>query len=158
MSLLSWQPTSNPPEPHPKSPGTLAPVEDESLDLEMLASSLAADYSDTKMLLRVLADRLAGALGDRLTVERDKAFLRKSNQVRSLSVVLGEDELSAAIRDGRLECSFSHRSGGIKIRSERLSLSDWLRRLLSSLQTEAASSQASRQALEAIVIGSRHDG
>lgn len=123
----------------------------------MLAASLETDHSDVRVLLRVLADRLSDALGDRLRIERNGGGLlrKKPGEVRQLSVVLGDDELTAALRDARLECSVSHRSGGIRIRSEKLDLSDWLRRLLGSLKQEAAHSQASRQALEAIVIGSQ---
>lgn len=128
-------------------------MEDDSLDLDMLASSLETDYSDVQILLRVLAERLSGALGDRLKVERDGGRFRKSSKVRQLSVTLGDDELMAAVVQGHLECTFAHRSGGIRIRSEKLVLSDWLRRLLESLRAEAAYSQATRQALESIVIG-----
>lgn len=133
--------------------GTLASVEDESLDLDMLAASLEADSSDVGMLLRVLADRLSGALGDRLQVERAGGLLKRSKDVRRLTVAVGDDELTAELDQGRLECTVGRRSGGIRIRSEKLAFGDWLRRLLAALQREAAYSQASRLALESIVIG-----
>ncbi len=126
---------------------------DDSFDIDLLASSLESDYSDVTILLRVLAERLSGALGDRLKVERDGGRFRKPLRIRRLSVVLGDDELTASLEDGRLDTSVSHRSGGIRIRSERLSLADWLHRLLESLRAEATYSQATRQALESIVIG-----
>ncbi len=126
---------------------------DDPFDIDLLASSLEADYSDVRILLRVLAERLSGALGDRLRVERDGGRFRKSSEVRRLSVVLGDDELTASLEDGRLDTSISHRSAGIRIRSERVALADWLRRLLESLREEASYSQATRQALESIVIG-----
>jgi hypothetical protein len=135
-------------------------MEDESLDLDLLAASLEADHSDVRMLLKALAERLSDALGGRLRVERSGGGVllrKKPGDIRQLSVVLGDDELTAAVVDSRLECSVSHRSAGIRIRSEKVDLQDWLRRLLSSLRDEAAHSQASRQALEAIVIGSQHD-
>lgn len=126
---------------------------DDSLDIDVLASSLESDYSDVAMLLRVLADRLSGALGNRLRIERDGGRFRKPLRIRSLSVVLGDDELTASLEDGRLDTSISHRSGGIRIRSEKLALTDWLRRLLESLRAEATYNQATRAALESIVIG-----
>lgn len=132
-------------------------MEDESLDLDLLASSLEADAGDVRILLRVLVERLSGGLGERLKIERDGGRLRKSKDIRSLTVVLGDDELSASIRDGRLECSLAHRSGGIRIRSDKVELIEWLRHLLQSLNAEAVHSQASREALESIVIGSRHE-
>jgi hypothetical protein len=135
------------------------PMADDALDLDMLAASLAADSSDVRVLLNALAGRLADALGNRLQVERSGGGWRKrrAGDIRQISVVIGDDELTASVQEERLQCSIAHRSGGIRIRSESVDLGQWLRALLGSLEREAAYSQASRQALEAIVIGSRGD-
>lgn len=135
-------------------------MQDESLDLDTLAASLQADHGDVRMLLRVLAERLSGSLGDRCRIDRERSgrLLRKSNEIRQLSVTLGDDELTAGLQEGRFDCSVAHRSGGIRIRSEKVTLGEWLRKLLASLKAEAVHSEASRAALESIVIGTRHDG
>lgn len=122
-------------------------------DLDLLASSLQADGGDVRILLRVLVNRLAGALGDRLKVERKSGKLRRSEEVRSVTVTLGDDQLTAEVHGDRLECTVARSSGGIRIRSSRVTTDEWLRRLLAALREEAATSQATRQALESMVIG-----
>jgi len=129
-------------------------MEDSSFDLDILASSLSADAGDVRLLLKALVTRLSGALGDRLVVERTGGRLRKrSDEIRRVSIHLGEDQLDAAVQGGALECTVSRSSGGIRIRSAKVSMDEWLRQLLASLSDEAATSQATRLALEALVIG-----
>jgi hypothetical protein len=128
-------------------------VDDDSLDIDLLASSLQADTGDVRVLLKALVTRLSGALGSRLKVERAGKFLRKSDEVRSVLITLGDDQLAAEVVDDRLECTVAHSSGGIRIRSVKVTMEDWLRQLLTALRQEAASSQATRAALEALVIG-----
>ncbi len=125
---------------------------DDSLDLDLLASSLRADDGDVRVLLRALVTRLAGALGERLEVERTGRF-RKSDEIRRVSIRLGDDQLDAVVDRGSLECTISRSSGGIRIRSSRVTLDEWLRRLLGALRDEAATTQATRLALESLVIG-----
>lgn len=123
-------------------------------DLDLLASSLRADAGDVKILLKVLVDRLSGALGDRLRVVRAGGrLLRKSDGIARVTVDLGADQLEAVVNGSKLDCVVSRTSGGIRIRSEKVSMDDWLRRLLGALRDEAADSEATRAALESIVIG-----
>jgi hypothetical protein len=127
--------------------------EDRTLDIDLLASSLQADSGDVRLLLKALVTRLAGALGDRLKVERAGGRLRRSDEIRRVSVTLGDDTLDAAVNGTDLECTVSRTSGGIRIRSTKVTMDEWLHRLLGALRIEAASSSATRQALESIVIG-----
>lgn len=127
--------------------------DDQAFDLDLLASSLQADTGDVRLLLKALVTRLSGALGDRLTVERAGGLLKRSDEIRRVTVQLGDDTLEAAVTGGALECTVSRSSGGIRIRSARVSMDQWLHQLLGALRTEAASSTAARQALESIVIG-----
>jgi hypothetical protein len=128
-------------------------VDDQTFDLDLLASSLQADGGDVRLLLKVLVNRLAGALGDRLQVERAGGRLRRSDEIRQVSVHLGDDTLDATVHGGSLECTVARSSGGIRIRSAKVSMDEWLRQLLGALREEAASSSATRLALESIVIG-----
>ena len=125
---------------------------DEGLDLDLLASSLRADDGDVRVLLRALVTRLSGALGDRLQVERAGRF-RKGDEIRRVSIRLGDDELVATVDRGTLECTVSRSSGGIRIRSARVGVDEWLLRLLGALRDEAATTEATRRALESLVIG-----
>ena len=125
---------------------------DQELDLDLLASLLRADGGDVRVLLRALVTRLSDALGDRLAVERTGRF-RKSEEIRQLSIRLGDDQFDATLERGIVECTISRSSGGIRIRSSRVGIDEWLRRLLGALRDEAATTEATRVALESLVIG-----
>lgn len=140
------------PELDTTGPGS-EPVGDQAFDLDLMASSLQADGGDVRIMLKALVTRLSGALGTRLVVERSGGFLKRSDEIRRISVQLGEDTLEAAVNGGTLECIVFRSSGGIRIRSAKVSMDEWLRTLLGALKDEAANSSAARQALESIVIG-----
>ncbi len=125
---------------------------DGSYDLSMAVAQLAANSGDLRVMLKLLVGQLAGALGDRLVVERAGRF-RKSDEIKSVRVTLGEDALDAVVEGPNVCCTVSHSSGGIRIRSEQVGMDEWLTRLLGALQAEAAHSEEARQALERIVIG-----
>jgi hypothetical protein len=134
--------------------GGLDPVGgDGGYDLDLMAASLRSDSDDVRVLLRALVGRLADALGQRLEIERAGGFLRKSDEIKRVTIRLGDDQLDAVVDRGGLQCSVSRTSGGIRIRSEKVAFAEWVRRLLSALQDEAATSQATRAALESLVIG-----
>ena len=63
------------------------------------------------------------------------------------------DQFDAEVDGTALRCTIGHSSGGIRIRSEKVSVDEWLARLLAALKAEAATSQAVRLALESMVIG-----
>ena len=128
---------------------------DESFDLELAAASLRADGTDVHVLLKVLVDQLSDALGNRLRVERGGGRFRKSEEIKSLNVAMGDDQFEAVVEGPSLRCTVGHASGGIRIRSESVTLDEWIARLLGALQAEAAHSQSARLALENIVIGGR---
>ncbi|HUD16415.1 MAG TPA: hypothetical protein VMQ59_04095 [Acidimicrobiales bacterium] len=126
---------------------------DESFDLELAAASLRADRSDVRILVKALADKLAGALGPRLEVKRSGGRFRKSDEIRSIRISLDDDLFDAEVDGTSLRCTVGHTSGGIRIRSERVDVDAWLARLLAVLRAEADHSQAVRLALESMVIG-----
>lgn len=129
-------------------------MDDQTFDLDLLASSLRADGGDVRILLKVLVEKLSDALGSRLSVERAGGkFFKKPGELRKVSVDLGDDQLIACIVSDRLECTIARSSGGIRIRSDKVPTQEWIRRLLSALRDEASTSQATRMALESIVIG-----
>ena len=138
----------------PRGTDSLARMDESNLDLELLSSSLASDRRDVRILLKVLVENLQSALGGRLEVQRASGrFLKRSDDIARLVVKLGDDQLDATVEGDQLGCSVGHSSGGIRIRSEKVSMEEWLRRLLDALGKEAATSQATRQALESMMIG-----
>ena len=133
--------------------GAGQPSGDESFDLSMAVSQLASNSTDARIMLKVLVSQLADALGDRLSVERARGGFRKPDEIKAVRVTLGNDTLEAALEGPTLRCSIGHSSGGIRIRTEQCDMAAWLTRLLSTLQSEAATSEQTRAALENIVIG-----
>jgi len=125
---------------------------DGAFDLSTAVSQLASNNTDVRIMLKVLVSQLADVLGDRMVVERAGRF-RKSDEVRSVRVSLGDDTLEAVVEGATVRCTIGHSSGGIRIRSQQVSMDEWLTRLLSALQSEAANSERTRAALENLVIG-----
>jgi hypothetical protein len=132
---------------------SVGPADDGSFDLDLAAASLGADGADVQILLRALIERLRDALGERLHVERKGGFLRRSNDIRSVELRVGPDVFAATVDGTDLAVSIGRVSGGIRIRSEASTITEWLRRLLEDLQDEARHSAATRSALEQMVIG-----
>ena len=126
---------------------------DDSMDLELAAASLRADGTDVRILVKVLADQLADALGSRLEVQRSGGRFRKSDEIRSIRISIDDDQFEAEVDGDILRCTVGHSSGGIRIRSEKVSVDAWITRLLGVLKAEAAHSESVRRALESIVIG-----
>lgn len=128
-------------------------MNDDSFELELATTSILANNRDASSLLKALVAQLAEPLGDRLQVERPGGLFRKSDEVKSLRLSVGDEEFEADLKGGSVSCLVCHSSGGIRIRSENVEMDQWLRRLLLALQAEATHSQATRLALENIVIG-----
>jgi hypothetical protein len=125
---------------------------DDASELAMAAAAIRANAGDFRALIRALSIELADVLGDRLTTVRAGRF-RRAGDITALEVTLGTNCYVAELQRETVQCSLAHFSGGIKIRTEPLSTDVWLARLLGDLRTEAASSDATRIALERVVIG-----
>jgi hypothetical protein len=137
-------------------PMTMEPAgggDGDAFDLSMAISSLQSNGTDSRLMLKLLVAQLAEALGDRITIERAGGRFRKSDEIKSVQVVLGNDTLRADVDGATVRCSIGHASGGIRIRSEQVGMEAWLTRLLTILHNEAANSEQTRLALENIVIG-----
>jgi len=158
MRPMSMEPSGSPIE---DATGGISPVSeqgsapgggDAAFDLSMAVSQLGSNSTDLRIMLKLLVSQLADVLGDRITVERAGRF-RKSDEIKAVRITLGEDTLEAVVEGASVRCSIGHSSGGIRIRSEVVSMESWLTRLLATLQSEAAHSEQTRLALENIVIG-----
>ncbi|MGO8861921.1 MAG: hypothetical protein ACLQRH_14310 [Acidimicrobiales bacterium] len=135
---------------------TIEPAGDggsDAFDLSMALSSLRSNGTDSRIMLKLLVAQLSEVLGDRIRVERAGGRLRKSEEIKSVQIVLGDDTLRADVEGATVRCSIGHASGGIRIRSEQVGMDAWLTRLLTILHSEAAHSEQTRLALENIVIG-----
>ncbi len=126
---------------------------DDAFDLDMAISTLQSNSSDLRIMLKLLVRQLAEVLGDRIAVEYAGGRFRKSEDIKSVQITLGDDTLQAVVEGSGVRCSIGHASGGIRIRSEQVGMDAWLSRLLTTLHNEASHSEQTRLALEHIVIG-----
>ena len=131
----------------------LSPDLGPGFDLDVAAASLRADSTDVRILLKLLVAQLSDALGERLMVERKGGLLKKSDEIRSVRMTMGDETFEAKVEGTSLACTVGKSSGGIRIRSEKVDAQEWLKRTLAALQAEATHSSTARQALESIVIG-----
>jgi hypothetical protein len=126
---------------------------DDSFDLNLAAATLRSNSTDVRILLKALSSELSSTLGERLQVEHAGGRFHKSEVIARVLIAMGNETFEASIEGPVLHCSVGHSSGGIRIRSETVSMDEWIVRLLGALQVEAAHSESARQALENIVIG-----
>ncbi|MGA8295994.1 MAG: hypothetical protein WB770_03015 [Acidimicrobiales bacterium] len=125
----------------------------DAFDLDLAVSSLAADGNDTQLMMRLLTERLASVLGERMRVDKSGGLLHKGSTIRHVEVRIGDNDFVADLSGGAPAFSICHVSGSIRIRTERTDAPAWIRALLEALQKEADKSATARQALESIVIG-----
>jgi hypothetical protein len=125
----------------------------DAFDLDMAVSQLASNSTDSRIMLKLLIEQLSGVLGDRIAVEHAGGRFRKSSEIKTVQITLGDDTLRAEVEGATVRCSVGHASGGIRIRSEQVGMDAWLTRLLTILKNEATHSEQTRLALENIVIG-----
>ena len=158
MRPMSMEPSGSPVSPSEdagalSSAGSGPGSAGAAFDLSMAVSQLATNSTDLRIMLKLLVSQLADVLGGRMVVERAGGRFRKSEDIKSVRITLGDDTLEAVVEGASVRCSIGHSSGGIRIRSEQVGMDDWLTRLLATLQSEAAHSEQTRLALENIVIG-----
>jgi hypothetical protein len=125
----------------------------DGFDLDMAVATLQSNSTDVRIMLKLLVGQLSEVLGNRIQVERAGGRIRRSDEIKSVQIILGDDTLRAEVEGAGVRCSIGHASGGIRIRSEQVGMDAWLARLLTTLNDEAAHSEQTRLALEHIVIG-----
>jgi hypothetical protein len=118
-------------------------------DFDLLASSLRADARDVDSFFDVLVAKLAGALPDRVEVERGGLLGR--SKPRRVVVTLGDGRYEAVRERRAVVCRQSTVVRGITLKSEELDLGAWIDALSAELVDEAESSERSRVALEGLL-------
>lgn len=119
-----------------------------------LAASLAGDSRDVSIFHEVLAEKLARAFPPgQVNVRRKGWPLGGQKPLQALNVEL--DGVAFSLEQSRR--GFEYRRAkivrGIALKTETLSLSEWLSSLTQALWQEAQKSEATREALERFLIG-----
>ena len=131
-----------------------APSGDGDLDLDMLSASLRADASDTDSFFKVLADKLAEALGERVRIKREGGLFKKDKAAVGITIDLATGAgvvLEANRRGSAIECTVSRPVRGIVISSKPCSVPEWLDSLTKALAEEARHSQQTWAALHGML-------
>lgn len=120
-------------------------------DFERLASALRADSRDLSTFLEVMASKFEGALPGRARVEYHRGLLRRSRQVRTVALSLGEDRFELVREQGAVVARRTRVVRGIALKTEQLSIDEWLGELSHSLVREGRTSSRDRVALERLL-------
>ena len=123
----------------------------EGLGFEVLASSLRADLSDTKAFLGALAEKLSGALPQQCVVERKGGLFSKEKHVHRVRVELGEHQYAIEHAGHGLRASRARVVRGIALKTDELSVDQWIDELSRDLAAHAAKNSQARVALERLL-------
>ena len=119
-----------------------------SSQFDLLAASLRADAVDLKAFVEGLAAKLGESFPSRVRVERKGGRLGGKQRVRKVAVRLGDSEYALTSDDGEVSCSRKVVVRGIALRTEPLSLEQWIDALAQELVAEAGKTESDRMALE----------
>jgi hypothetical protein len=123
------------------------------LDLDLLAASLRADAGDLEAFVEGLATKLETAVPGRVRVDRRRSGLLGGKRARAIALDAGDRRLELQFAGGTIETRASRLSGGIVLKREAVDFDAWMAMLGQALAVEAQRSQATRQALERLLIG-----
>jgi hypothetical protein len=117
-------------------------------EMDVVTGALRADTRDLRVFFPVLAAKLADALPDAVTVERDSGLLSRRRTVRRLRVHLDEDLLEAELTPAGLVCREVGLLTGI---SQEVSFDAWMRLLLAGLRERARTTAQASAALRSLL-------
>ncbi|MBV9804600.1 MAG: hypothetical protein JO130_15470 [Solirubrobacterales bacterium] len=126
--------------------------DESALDMDLLAASLRADSSDLGAFVESMAAKLEEAVPARVRVDRQRSGMFGPKTVRSVTVDLGDRRLELRAERGGVQTRCARLSAGIVLKNEALEIDAWLAMLGEALAAEASRSEATRQALERLLI------
>jgi len=132
---------------------SVGPVHDD-FDIDQLSAAIRADASDTDSFFRVLAQKLADALGERVVIRREGGLFKRERSAVGITVDLASGAgvvLEANRRGGGIDCLVNKPVRGIVISSKEVSLADWLDSLAKALADEARQNRQTWSALHGLL-------
>jgi flagellar hook-associated protein FlgK len=123
-------------------------------DIDLLLASLRADAADLHTFLQVLAVKLEDALPGHVQVQRHGGLFSHDKSVTRIALDLGEHQYSiGSDHHGQLHAQRQRIVRGIVLKTEDLSVDDWIRELVTELGQKAETSSQERAALERLLLG-----
>ena len=125
----------------------------EPMRTELFAASLRADKTDLKTFLDALAFKLEGSLIDYTRVTRQGSIFSRERPVKEVVVSLGEYQYRIGReKQGSLVAVRAHAVRGIVLKTEQISVDQWIDELSEALAQLASRSAQSRSALERFLL------
>jgi hypothetical protein len=120
--------------------------------IDLAASSLRADASDSRALAEALAAKLSEALPDQTrAIRQGGRFRSRDKRLERLEVQLGDETFVLSLSGQRTETMLAKTVRGVVIRRQELSLDAWLDALSEALSNEAERSETARLSLEQLL-------
>jgi hypothetical protein len=126
--------------------------EPSGLDLELVAASFREDLGDVNAFVEGLAVKLEELLPTRVRVDRKRAGFRGPKLVQRIEFDAGDRRLELRYDGRTVEAVGARLSGGIVLKSEAMSVEQWLDALGRAVTDEAQRSASTRQALERLLL------
>ncbi|MCF8564244.1 hypothetical protein LLE49_05745 [Alicyclobacillus tolerans] len=120
---------------------------------DLSAALWRKSITDEKALLEALAVRLEQALPTMTTVERRMTLFSKNKPVRSVTVKFEGAEYRVALEGSGILAEKGKIVRNIRLKTEHLTLSQWLTELSSDLESYAQEHESTRQTLERFLLG-----
>ncbi len=120
-------------------------------DFDLVAASLRADAEDLRVFVEALTTKLEQSFPGRCRVRR--AGLLGKGSVRQIGVDLGESRYELTHAEGAVSARRSSVVRGISVKSDELSLDEWIDSLAAQVVAEAGRSERGRLALEKLLGG-----
>ena len=125
----------------------------EPLQVEMLAASLRADTTDLKVFLEVLATKLSGSLPNQTRVLRHSSLFSREHPVKEIVVTLGDYQYRVTKeRQGPIASFRAKIVRGIVLKTEQISMEQWIEELAEGLVQAAVESTQTRAALQQFLL------
>ena len=125
----------------------------EPLQMEMLAASLRADSTDNRAFLEALATKLSGSLPNQTTVIRHSSIFSREHPVKEIAVTMGDYQYRIGReKQGPIMTQRAKVVRGIVLKTEQISMDQWIDELAGALAHEAEHSAQARIALERFLL------
>ena len=125
----------------------------EPLQMEMLAASLRADSTDNRAFLEALAAKLSGSLPNQTIVIRHSSIFSRDHPVKEIAVTMGDYQYRIGReKQGPIMTQRAKVVRGIVLKTEQISMDQWIDELAGALAHEAEHSAQARIALERFLL------
>ncbi|HLX57745.1 MAG TPA: hypothetical protein VKR83_12030 [Ktedonobacteraceae bacterium] len=125
----------------------------QSMQVELFAASLRADYTDLGAFLEALAVKFEGALPAHTRVTRHAGLFSREHPIKEIAVTLGEFQYRMSReRQGPLLAQRAHLVRGIVLSAEQISVEQWIEEIAEALAQFAAHNEQAHIALTRFLL------